>query len=82
LDVEGHEYEVLKSWDFSIPIDVILIEMLGVQPERDELCRKLLIENKYIFSEKFKHNEIYILNTYKGYIPIKPSPLYWIRRNK
>ena len=24
LDVEGHEYEVLQSWDFSIPIDIIL----------------------------------------------------------
>jgi FkbM family methyltransferase len=29
LDVEGHEYEVLMSWDFSVPIDVILIEILG-----------------------------------------------------
>ena len=24
LDVEGHEYEVLLSWDFSVPIDIIL----------------------------------------------------------
>lgn len=64
LDVEGHEYEVLLSWDFSIPIDVILIETLGgSQEEKEELCRKLLINNGYKFSEKFQHNEIFILDT-------------------
>ena len=62
LDVEGHEYEVLQSWDFSIPIDLILIETLGVQPEKDELCRQLLIRNNYIFMQSFKHNEIFVLN--------------------
>lgn len=63
LDVEGHEYEVLQSWDFSIPIDVILIETLGVQPEKDELCRELLLKNNYNFVAKYKHNEIYTLNS-------------------
>ena len=61
LDVEGHEYEVLKSWDFSIPIDIILIETLGVQPEKDELCRKILIQNNYKFITKYKHNEIFAI---------------------
>jgi FkbM family methyltransferase len=64
LDVEGHEYEVLQSWDFSIPINVILIETLGVQPEKDELCRKILINNNYNFITKYKHNEIFVLNTF------------------
>lgn len=64
LDVEGHEYEVLQSWDFSVPIDIILIETLGVQPEKDELCREILIKNKYKFITKFKHNEIYAIHTY------------------
>jgi FkbM family methyltransferase len=64
LDVEGHELEVLESWDFSIPIDVILIETLGVQPERDELCRKIILNNGYKFFSKIYHNEIYILNDY------------------
>jgi FkbM family methyltransferase len=62
LDVEGHEFEVLQSWDFSIPIDVILIETLGVQPEKDELCRELLIKNNYKFLTKCAHNEIFVLN--------------------
>ena len=62
LDVEGHEYEVLQSLDFSIPISIILIEMLGVQPEKDQLCRELLLNNNYTFLTKYKHNEIYSLN--------------------
>lgn len=65
LDVEGHEYEVLQSWNFSIPIDVILIETLGVDPEKDELCRKILIKNNYKFITKCSHNEIFSLNTYE-----------------
>ncbi len=61
LDVEGHEYEVLLSWDFSIPIDIILIETLrGSQCEKEEQCRQLLINNGYKFDTKFKHNEIFI----------------------
>jgi len=67
LDVEGHEYEVLMSWDFSIPIDIILIETLGVQPEKDELCRKILIKNNYKFITKYKHNEIFAIKTYQIY---------------
>jgi len=60
LDVEGHEYEVLQSWDFSVPIDVILIEMLGVEADKEELCRKLLIEKGYKFDNKIAHNEVFI----------------------
>lgn len=62
LDVEGHEYEVLQSWDFSIPIELILIEMLGLQSEKDELCRKKLIEHGYSFLQKFNHNEIFVID--------------------
>jgi FkbM family methyltransferase len=65
LDVEGHEYEVLTSWDFSIPIDIILIETLGAQPEKDEMCRQILIQHNYRFITKCHHNEIFALNTYK-----------------
>lgn len=65
LDVEGHEYEVLRSWDFSVPINVILIEMLGYEKEREQLCREILIKNGYIFQCKCYHNEIFILNNCK-----------------
>jgi hypothetical protein len=59
LDVEGHEYEVLQSWDFSIPIDIILIEMLAVEPNKDQLCRDILIKNNYQFISICGCNEIY-----------------------
>lgn len=59
LDVEGHEYEVLTSWDFSIPIDIILIETLGVEPSKDQLCRELLMKNNYQFVSICGCNEIY-----------------------
>jgi len=68
LDVEGHEYEVLNSWDFSVPIDVIMFEVLDENDEKGEMCRKLLIENGYIFDCRFCHNEIFILNNF-----IKPT---------
>jgi len=64
LDVEGHEHEVLQSWDFSIPIDVILIETLCVQPEKDELCRQILLNNNYKFITKYKWNEIFALESF------------------
>lgn len=64
LDVEGHELEVLQSWDFSIPIDLILIELLGFNIIREEQCKKLLIDNGYRFIETIGgNNDIYILNT-------------------
>ena len=66
LDVEGHEYEVLMSFSFDIEIDVILIETLGVEPIKDELCRQLLLKNGYIFSEKCKHNEIFVSPHFKS----------------
>lgn len=63
LDVEGHEYEVLCSWDFSIPINIILIETLGGSQEKNEiLCNDLLISKGYILDNYYKHNKIYKLN--------------------
>ena len=62
LDVEGHEYEVLLSWDFSVPIDIILIETLGgSQIEKEQMCREILLKNGYRFDTKYRHNEVFIL---------------------
>ena len=65
LDVEGHEYEILKSWDFSVPISVIIIEMLGMDDvaiERENLCKEILTKNGYVFDCKVGcSNEVYVL---------------------
>jgi FkbM family methyltransferase len=60
LDVEGHELNVLRSYDFSVPIRIILIENLE-NTERDEECRKLLEDTGYVWKERFQHNDIYEL---------------------
>jgi hypothetical protein len=60
LDVEGHEYEVLQSWDFSVPIDLVMIEMLQDQTEKNEQCRQILLSHNYGFHSRHKHNEIFI----------------------
>lgn len=56
LDVEGHELQVLRSYDFSIPIKLILIEN---NPSSFE-CDKLLVEKGYVFMENCAHNKIYV----------------------
>jgi FkbM family methyltransferase len=62
LDVEGHEVNVLKSWDFSVPIDIILIETLGgSQIENEKICHEILLTNNYEMIEVYKHNKIYKL---------------------
>ena len=50
---------MLQSWDFSIPIDVILIESLGVI-EKDKECEDILTRNGYLFDTNYKHNKIFI----------------------
>ena len=65
LDVEGHEYNVLNSIDFSKTIiDVILVEMIG-EDEKKERIRNFLKDKKYIFNKKVGRNEVYILNTFQ-----------------
>lgn len=62
LDVEGHEVNVLKSWDFSVPIDIILIETLGgSQIKNERICHEILLKNNYELIEVYKHNKIYKL---------------------
>ena len=64
LDVEGHEYEVLQSWDFSVPIYIILIEQLEENKDKNKLCREILEKNCYTYSESISgNNDIYINNS-------------------
>jgi FkbM family methyltransferase len=55
LDVEGHEYKVLQSYDFSIPINVFLIEN---NCKRD--VDKLLSDKGYINTGNVGPNSLYV----------------------
>lgn len=55
---------MLLSWDVSIQIDIILIETLGVNIEKENKCRDVLKNNAYTFRCKcdYQNNEMYIHN--------------------
>jgi len=58
LDVEGGEFEVLKTMDWTIPVYVICIETQ--QPDRKILCDEILSANGFSFVETVAHNEIWV----------------------
>ena len=65
LDVEGGEYEVLKTMNWNIPVYVITIELDGHNIEKDENCRNLLRENNYdFFGLVNEGNEVWYNKTY------------------
>ena len=61
LDVVGNEYEVLESWDFSIPIDLILIGQPIKNIKKNKMCNELLVKNRYKLHSKIGIHEFYIL---------------------
>lgn len=64
LDVEGHEFEILNSWDFSIPIYLILLETLDRDEEEcsvSKKCKDLLESKGYKDCGKLAHNTVFIL---------------------
>lgn len=90
LDVEGHEYEVLQSWDFSVPIDIIMLEVLSENKQdnssseskddsnRQQLCSDILLKNGYVFFCSFKHNEIYVHTSKTDIYPLIPDRFTFI----
>jgi FkbM family methyltransferase len=69
IDCEGHEREVLLSYFDEFPleinknpkIDVIMIECLNQQLEREECCRRILLNNGYKLDTVIGLNEYYSL---------------------
>lgn len=64
IDVEGGELVVLETFDFSIPVYVIIIELDNHNPEKDEKCREILRENGFILDKRITINEYWINKTY------------------
>ena len=48
LDVEGAELTVLETFDWSIRIDMFVVEMDGTNPQKDAAVRELLHSRGYV----------------------------------
>lgn len=70
IDVEGHELNVLNSFDFSIPVYLIMVD----NNEKNKEVRELMEKNGYIFMETYKDNEIYVNRSIQ--LEILSKPLY------
>lgn len=64
IDVEGGEEVVLKTMNFNIPVYLICIELDGGDIEKDERCRKILINNGFSFDRRICINEFWINHNY------------------
>lgn len=66
IDVEGGELEVLKTFDWSIPVYIILIEMAhngtDVGKIKCEECRNFLKKLEFKFDSTIGCNEVWIKN--------------------
>jgi FkbM family methyltransferase len=61
LDVEGSEYEVLKTMDWDIPVRVLCMEVCGGDNESmNEKCREILRQNGFVYDGDATHNELWI----------------------
>lgn len=60
IDVEGGELEVLNTFDWNIPVYIVLIEVAKHDLDKDEACREILRQNGFNFSSDLGCNEIWI----------------------
>ena len=58
IDVEGHEYEVLMSYSFKIPVVLWLIEFLDDE-EKNKRVIEIMEKNNCKYIDKWAHNAIY-----------------------
>jgi hypothetical protein len=59
LDVEGHEYNVLLSYDWSVPISTILVE----DNHESDKVHDLLTSRNYLLIETISRNSFYALQS-------------------
>ncbi len=60
IDVEGGELDVLTTFNWNIPVYIVLIEMAKHDLEKDESCRKFLISKNFEFEGEIGCNEVWI----------------------
>jgi FkbM family methyltransferase len=59
LDVEGAELEVIRTFDWSITVDVLLVELDGRNEKKDSGVRAVLRENGMRFAFCIDQNEVW-----------------------
>jgi FkbM family methyltransferase len=63
IDVEGGEYEVLSTFDWDIPVHVVLLE--NIEEHKMEKCRSLLRERGFTYEGPIAHNEAWVNHNFK-----------------
>ena len=64
IDVEGGEFELLKSIDFTFPIFCIIIEAHSTEQEKNKIFGEYLKNNGFIYKERQCGNEIWLNHSY------------------
>jgi FkbM family methyltransferase len=61
IDVEGGEYEILNTIDWSVPIYLFIIELASdeEQTQKDIDCRNLMADKGYVFHKRVGLSEIW-----------------------
>lgn len=60
IDVEGGELAVLETFDWNIPVKIILIEIQDHDPDKDNEIRNFLKRKNFTFSESVPCSEIWV----------------------
>jgi FkbM family methyltransferase len=64
LDVEGHELNVLNSFDFKVPVGVLMIERLDDSISYNR-CSDLLLNMGFEYFGSIAHNEVFVNRAHK-----------------
>ena len=65
IDVEGAELTVLETFDFAIPVYIIVIELHENEVQKCEMCRDILRENGFKLERRLTCNEFWVNKSYE-----------------
>ena len=60
VDVEGHEVNVLRSFDFSIPVYMVMVDVTMDNSTTAVATKELLEAKDFVFVESYNDNHIYV----------------------
>jgi FkbM family methyltransferase len=60
IDVEGGELEVLKTFNWEIPVYIVLIEISKYDEKKDQQCKDFLKSKGFVFESNIGCNEVWI----------------------